>query len=288
MEEYNEKKQLVNDLWDGKKTIADIDLVKFYKIIDDYDILRAAAHGCSVTNDGDTLLVLYYLMLGKVKKPNAEKIKGRKELEKTIIASGAYPDVTRMTHNELVEYWNSRIRGGAYSVLKEVITSAESVRFTSPVCSEIITSSTVSEDFNLRHFVACVTNNPGAFIDDPNENVRKVAFIRASLDMKLKTASEQEIQQITFIRSALKAKFIKCFDGLTGTVSDDTISARFESPLFAESPYVEFDKDVFYNIPDLTVTADEINKLIKDGTIKFAGEMKPPFFGEPVYKKKSK
>lgn len=56
--------------------------------------------------------------------------------------------------------------------------------------------------------------------------------------------------------------------------------ARFVSTLFKNSPYIQFDEDIFYTITDKRILANALNELIKEGTITLNNDIMPNYFKE--------
>ena len=250
----------------------------------EYRYIKAALRGCDKTVDHEKFSFILMYALRYMEHPNGNVWK-RDSLERVIKASHEYPDMERMSDDELVAYWNGRITEECEEVVRiATIVGSHHYDVYGPILERLYTNK------NDAVRLYCAANlNYLAFVNDPNERVAKVANIRKDFEYNFAFASENERKIIEFLVSAVDNDVIQCMDGCVGGYPVDRMMALFQSHLFTRTEWISgFDIDVMRNIGDKRVLAAAIYELIKEGRIALDMEMLPPIFSLEAVKVKTK
>lgn len=240
---------------------------------DDFELVRCMACGCGFNGAAGNLTIIYKITKEKMLAPNSSKIP-EKQLKSLIADNGRCPfGYESWSYERLVEWWDEEVVFKCERIMKEIVRSAVLLQYGDVQCKRILDElSTIDNQF-CRLTVCGNIEDPSKFLIDEDERVAKVARIRLEFMQKWMNSSVDYKKQIAFLSTALDYGVIQCSDGLTGDA--DSISAKFESPLFKKNTgwIGHFDRDVFSTIGDTRVLADYLNQLIEVGVIELQDDV---------------
>lgn len=266
-----------DNLWTGNFKNVEMDINKW---INEYEwnYLRCVAHGCLINGNTDVLYLLFLSVNQLMQAPNAAKRTNTERLKQTIVNSGSWPEnIESMSHQESVDYLNSKIVQGCERVMRQIIYSSVELQDHDKRCNEILDKLAKSNNKTCRLYCCGAVNDPTQFIGDQDERIKKVANIRLDFNEKWKLYSDDEKVTVNFLKTAINTNMIQCFDGLVGGIPEGVMLANFRSPLFVNggTDYMTFDEDIFRNIKDNRILADELFKMIMRKKLFFEQGMQP-------------
>lgn len=273
-ERFNEEKYR-RELWEGKNYRKDPNMSFIYSFASlssakEFELLRLVAHGCSCNQDVDLLRRVYQVATTNILCPSAHQYH-EGYIKRLIKEDSCMPfGVDAMSREALINYWNGRVIELCKRVLQEVARSLVLLEKKGFDVEDILDDMHVFPDKEVRLSLCGVCSNPDRFLIDEDDRVIKVASIRVRFEEKWYQSDISWKKEIVFLQTALEYGIITCLDGLTG--NEDTMTARFESPLFEpidSSVYFSFDRDIFWTIDDKRILAEAIMGLLKDGKLKY-------------------
>ena len=275
--DWEKMRKIEDNLWIGNFKSVEMDINRWFNEYE-WDFLRCVAHGCLINGNTDMLYLLFISVNQRMQAPNAASHTNTERLKQMIVNSGSWPEnIENMSHQESVDYLNNKIIHGCEQVMRQIIYSSVELQDKDKRCNEILDKVVKSNNKACRLYCCGAVDDPTQFLDDQDTRIKKIANIRLDFNEKWKLYSDDEKETVNFLKTAINTNMIQCFDGLVGGKPEGVILANFRSSLFVNggTDYMAFDEDIFRNIKDSRLLADELFKMIMRKKLFFEQGMQP-------------